>query len=191
MLHEPTRRTRATHLQASSLNLPIWTRAGYPFLYFGIICCVILASVAVFLVFPASASAGPDIYLRFSINGLGSKKLHLYKIGSLTATELVDKFSAFSVFFISSRRPTGSARLEGGKIPRVCAHTWRLVYPGIVCRLAGRRTTAISNRKGKHTGMRVVALVPADVGAGRGGWRIKGSLWRTLREDLWSSLRSY
>ena len=118
----------------------------------------------------------------------GSKILHLYKIGSLTATESVDILSAFSVFFISPCRPTGSIQLEGGKILRVGLHTWRLVCSGTVCWLAGRQTTTLTNRKEEHTGMRVAALLPADIGLGHGESHIGGSLWRNLREDLWSSL---
>lgn len=96
--------------------------------------------------------------------------MHLYKIESLTATEMVDKYSAVSVFFISSRRPTRGGQLEGGKIPRVGSHTWRLVYSGTVCRLASRMTTTVSNREREHTGMRRAAtLLPADIGLGRGG----------------------
>lgn len=95
--------------------------------------------------------------------------MHLYKIDSLTATEMVDKYSAVSVFFISCR-PTRSGQLEGGKIPRVGAHTWRLVYSGTVCRLASRMTTTVSNREGEHTGMqRAATLLLADIGLGRGG----------------------
>lgn len=75
--------------------------------------------------------------------------MHLYKIDSLTATEMVDKCSAVSVFFTSSCRPTSSGQLDGGKIPRVGSHTWRLVYSGTGCRLASRMTTTVSNREGE------------------------------------------
>ena len=61
----PRRRTRARILQASTTELSTWTRVKYPLVCFYVICCVILASVAVFLVFPASALAGPDRHLRF------------------------------------------------------------------------------------------------------------------------------
>lgn len=67
------------------------------------------------------------------------KILHLYKIGSLTATEKVDRISAFSVIFLSSCRLTGSAQLKGGKIRRVGSHTWRHAYSGTACWLAGRQ----------------------------------------------------
>lgn len=63
--HEPRRRTRARKLQASSTSSSTWTRVKYPLVCFYVICCVILASVAVLLVFPALASAGPDHHLRF------------------------------------------------------------------------------------------------------------------------------
>ena len=35
--------------------------------------------------------------------------------------------------------------------------------------LVGRQATTILNRKGEHTGMRVAASLPADIGLGRGG----------------------
>ena len=79
--------------------------------------------------------------------------MHLYKIGSLTATEWVQKLLAFSVFFFSCRL-TGSTQVNRGKVPRVGSHTWRLVYSGTVCWLAGRQTTTKPNKKWKHTGMR-------------------------------------
>ena len=157
------------------------------------VCCVILASVAVFLVFAAWASAGPDLNLRFLylLFGRSSKTAfiqdrqpHGNGIGGL-------KFRPFLSFFIPLCRLTWSARLEGGKIPRVGSHTCRLAYSGTVCWLAGRQTTTIPNREGKHTGMQVAALLPADVGLGHGGSRIERSLWRNSREDPRSSLWSY
>ena len=170
MFHEPRRRTRATRLQASSSDSSTWTRARYPLVCFCVVCCVILASVAVFFGFPASATAGPDLDFRFFQSTIWEDQYCIYTRS--TASRQRNwwiNFSAFSVFFISSCHPTGSARLEGGKIPRVGSHTWRLVYFGTVCWLASRRTMTISNRRGEHTGMRVAALLPVDFGLGRGG----------------------
>ena len=82
------------------------------------------------------------------------------------------RIPTFSVILIQLCRLTGSAQLEGGKIPRVGLHTYRLAYSGTVCWLAGRQTTTIPNMEGKHTGMQVSALLPADIGLGQGGWRI-------------------
>lgn len=79
-----------------------------------------------------------------------------------------------SFFFLSPCRLTGSAEFKGGKILRIGSHTWRLVYSGTVCWLAGRQTTTIPNRKGKHTGMRGVCVVAS-------GYRI-GSWWIAHRE---------
>ena len=110
--------------------------------------------------------------------------MHLYKIGSLTATELVDQtsdlFCLFLLHYVVSQGAPDSKVVrsrESVRIPGVSP------YSGTVCWLASRQTTTIPNREGKHTGMQVAALLPADVGPGHGGSRIEGSLWRNLRED--------
>lgn len=92
------RRKRGTVSQASSSEFSTWTRAKYPLLCFFLICCVILASVAVYSLHRYRLVRTITFTSFYRLFGR-VKFQHLYKIGGLTATGWVDRLSALSVFF--------------------------------------------------------------------------------------------
>lgn len=120
-------------LQASpSSNYSISSTARYPFPFFHVICCVIQRALLCFK-FPASASAGPNLYLRFFNrlfgrfkilafiqdrqphgNGIGEKKIGLFCLFSISNVVLR---GAPDLEVVRSRE---SVRKPGVRLPRHC-----------------------------------------------------------------------
>ena len=141
-VHEPTRRKRGANSQASSSGPWTRTRADSTLLCFYVICCVILASVAVLVVFPASASAGPDHTFASFYRLFGRLKfLHLYKIGSLTATGWADRLSALSVFFFQH------VVSQGAPNSKVVRSRESVRTPGVLSTLALRASWLVGGRR--------------------------------------------